>query len=95
MKFLKWLGLTIIGFFLFLSLSAFGVAFTANSTVLNPHFVASEINNFPFASWANQLIDENNNADMPPEFKTAIAQTISDLEPQIKKDLGIAASRSI
>ena len=36
MKFLKGLGLTLLGFLLFLSLSIFSLAFLLNSTILNP-----------------------------------------------------------
>jgi hypothetical protein len=88
MKFLKWLGLTIIGLLLFLSLGVFGIAFSIKTTVLNSNFISSEINKFPLSTYTNQLVLQDNTAGTDTEIKAALVKTISDQEPQIKNDLG-------
>jgi hypothetical protein len=87
MKFLKGLALAILGFLLFLSLSVFGLALTLNQTILNPDFVASEVNKLDIPSLAGEFLSEQ----IPPEGQEFIGEvlddTIADLEPWIKEQV--------
>ena len=55
MKVLKGLGAGILGFFLFLSLSVFALAFTMHTTVLNPDFVATQVDRADLPALAREL----------------------------------------
>jgi hypothetical protein len=85
MKFLKGLGLAILGFLLFWSLSVFGLVLTLNQTILNPDFVVSQVNKLDIASIAGDMLGEQ----MPPEAEEfmvgVVNDTIADLEPWIKE----------
>jgi hypothetical protein len=89
MKFLKGLGLTVLGFLLFLSLSSFGLMFTINQTILNPDFTASQIDRLDTASLAGDIVRDQilSQATIPPTppleelIMGAVDETITDLEP--------------
>lgn len=84
MKFLKGLALSLLISLLFLSISAFGLAFTLNHTILNPDFVVSQIDKLDVASLAKEQIQ------IPPEAQfvsEAIDDTIADLEPWMKEQV--------
>jgi hypothetical protein len=84
MKFLKGLGLAILGFLLFWSLSVFGLVLMINQTILNPDFVVSQVNKLDIASIAGDMLGEQ----MPQgqEFLAEVVNdTIADLEPWIKE----------
>ncbi|MBA7698008.1 hypothetical protein ES703_106682 [subsurface metagenome] len=84
MKFLKGLALSLLNFFLFLSLSIFALAFMLNNTILTPDFVVSQIGKLDVASLIKEQIQ------IPPEAQFmagAIDDTITDLEPWIKEQV--------
>ncbi len=82
MKFLKGLALSLLGLLLFLSLSAFGLAFTVNSTLLNPSFVTYEVNRLNLSSLAGDVI-KTQVGGLPSGLSAILADT--RLEPQIKE----------
>lgn len=94
MKFLKGLGLAILSFLLFWSLSVFGLVLTLNQTILNPDFVVSQVDRLDIASIAGDMLSEQ----MPQgrEFLDDVVlvdvvlvdvvdDTIADLEPWMKE----------
>lgn len=84
---LKQLAVGVLSFFLFLSLSIFGVALMLNTTILNPDFVTSELDKLDVSSLVEEIIIEH-----PPEeeLETALINTITELEPSVKEQLGAA-----
>ncbi len=96
MKFLKGLALSLLGFLLFLSLSIFGLALMLNYTILDPNFIAAELNRLDTALLARELITPQ----LPQELKDrqflteALDNTIADLEPWIKEQVSIATYSS-
>jgi len=87
MKFLKGLALAILGFLLFLSLSVFGLALMLNQTILNPDFVASEVNKLDISSLAGELLIEQIPQAGEAYMAEAVNDTIADLEPWIKEQV--------
>ncbi len=87
MKFLKGLALAILGFLLFLSLSVFGLALMLNQTILNPGFVASEVNKLDISSLAGELLSETIPQAGEAYMAEAVNDTIADLEPWIKEQV--------
>ena len=85
MKFLKGLALAILGFLLFLSLSVFGLALMLNQTILNPGFVASEVNKLDISSLAEEFLIEQIPQAGEEFMAEAVNDTIADLEPWIKE----------
>ena len=89
MKFLKGLALYLLGFLLFLSLSAFGFAFMLNNTILNPDFVVSELDRLDIPSLASEALSEQ--IPQEGEFMAEVLDdTIADLEPWIKEQVSTA-----
>ncbi len=84
MKFLKGLALSLLSFFLFLSLTTFGLVFVLNSTVLNPDFITSELESLDISSLAEEILSEQTHEE---EFGTALVNTITKLEPSIKEQV--------
>ncbi len=77
---LRNLALVFLSFFLFLSLSVFGLAFMLNRTALNPNFVTSELDKLDFSLLAEDLISEQAPAEgLPEEFETALINIITKL----------------
>ncbi len=97
MQFLKGLAIGLLSFLLFLSLTVLGLAITLNYTILNPDFVASQIDELDIASLMKEQLDEldidslmEEQLQLPfdTEFITvAIDDTITDLEPWMKEQL--------
>jgi hypothetical protein len=90
MKFLKGFGLAILSLLLFLSLSVFGMAFMLKSTLLNPHFVAAEVDRIDVPALTRELTEtsfDQGSSVEEPFFKDALYQAVSDLEPQLKEQL--------
>ena len=85
MNLLKGLALGILSFLLVLSLSIFGAAFLVNQTILNPGFIASEINRLDVSLLAEELLSEY----IPEEELVAevLSDTITDLEPWIQQQV--------
>lgn len=86
MKILKGLALSLLGFLLFLSLSAFGFAFMLNNTILNPDFVVSELEELDISALAREALSAQ--IPLEGEFITEILDDIiADYEPWIKEQL--------
>ncbi|MFC1942645.1 hypothetical protein ACFLWU_05455 [Chloroflexota bacterium] len=93
MKVLKGFGVGILSFILFLSLSIFGIAFLLNSTVLNPVFVATEIEKIDMSPLIIEIAEEQIGDQLPEEalfVKEAIYEVISEQEPQLKEQINTA-----
>ncbi len=91
MTFLKNLSLSLLSFLLFLSLSIFGLAFMLNNTLLNPDFIASELNKLDLSALVGEVTSEQTTGGwFPEEFKVALIDTVAELEPLVKEQLGIA-----
>ncbi|MBI2852090.1 MAG: hypothetical protein HYX84_03175 [Chloroflexi bacterium] len=91
MKFLKRLAISILAFFLTLFLIIFGLAFTINSTVLNPAFINRQIAELDISTLLNELTEQMSgaSADGPsPEMTAAVTDTIAEVEPLLKERLG-------
>lgn len=81
--------LVILGLFLSLSLLVFGIALTLHLSVLNPDFVAENVERLDIASLTDEIITEQ----IPPEaadfmgesLDTVLGDTIADLEPWMKE----------
>lgn len=89
MPFLKNLSLSILSFFLFLSLTVFGVAFAIKNTVLNPDFVTAEINSLDVAELLDEMVEIEPSAEMSGAYEYALA-TLPDIEPLVKAELSTA-----
>jgi hypothetical protein len=92
MKILKWILISILSFILFLSLISFGLAYTIKATVLNPQFIPEEIDKLPLSTIENQFAGQEFQ-DLRPEVRTAINQTVKDMEPQLKQATGAAIAQ--
>jgi len=93
MKVLKGFGLVILSFLLFLSLSVFGIAFMINSTLLNPDFVAAEVDKIDVSALVIELTEEQIGEQLPEEalfLKEAFYEVISDHEPWLKEQVNAA-----
>ncbi len=91
MKILKVVALFLLGLLLFLSLSAFGLAFTLNGTVLNSRFVNSELNKLHLSSLAGELLSQQTTTEgLPPEARTAVINAITRVEPALKQQIALA-----
>lgn len=88
MKIVKGLALSLLSFLLFLSLSIFGLAFMLNSTVLNPRFITSELDRLDIPAVAEELFSKQTpGEEFPVEFRTALVNTITKLEPLVKEQI--------
>jgi hypothetical protein len=89
-KFLKGLGTFLCSFLLFLSLSVFSVAFLLHSTLLNPDFVASQVDKIDISALARDIAEKQINEQLPEEaqfLKDVTFDVINNQEPWIKKQL--------
>ena len=88
MKILKGVLLSLFGFLLFLSLSIFSLAFTLNSTILDPEFITSELDKLDISATVAELFSEPTpGEEFPEEFRTALLNTITSLEPSVKAQI--------
>ncbi len=90
MQFLKGLALSLLSFLLFLSLGVFGMVFMLNNTLLNPDFVASEVDKIPVSSLIRELTEEQISQQLPQEWlflKETMYNVISDQEPWLKEQV--------
>ncbi len=96
MNVVKGLALSLLGFLLFLSLSAFGVMFMLNSTVLNPDFMVRELDRLDVHSLAREWLDEQiPQFEVPVPYEPYVAKimddtvddTLADLEPWIGREV--------
>ncbi|MFC1900588.1 hypothetical protein ACFLYN_03240 [Chloroflexota bacterium] len=84
MNVLKNLVVGILCFLLFLSLSIFGIAYTINSTLLNPDFISNEIDRIPVSSLVQEFVQIESPPEMP-ELEETVHATIEALEPVVKE----------
>lgn len=88
MNVLKGLAVILLSFLLFLSLFVFGIAFTVNSTVLNPDFVADEVDNIDVSALVRELTEDQLNELLPQDtllLKETIYSFITNQEPWLKE----------
>ena len=93
MNVLKGLLLSLLSFLLFLSLAVFGIAFTLNSTLLNPEFVSAEVDKLDLSVIIRELTEEEIDEQIPEEMwflKEELYNVISDLEPALKEQADAA-----
>jgi hypothetical protein len=91
MKVLKGCALAFLSFILFLSLCIFGIAFTVNQVVLNPHTIEKILNDVDFSQIIQETISEQNTGEgSSAELQTALIATLKKMEPVIKQRIGIA-----
>jgi hypothetical protein len=89
-KFLKGLGTFFCSFLLFLSLSIFSVAFLLHSTLLNPDFVASQVDKIDISALARDIAEKQIDEQLPEEaeiLKDVTFDILNQQEPWIKKQL--------
>ena len=100
MKFLKGLALGLLALLLSLSLAVFGLAFTVNSTILNPGFIRTEIEELDMSALVRDLAVQpsngpQDNGGIPAEeIGKAVTDTATQLEPLLKERV-TAATDSI
>ena len=100
MKFLKGLALGLLGLILSLSLAVFGLAFTINSTVLNPGFIRTEIEELDISALVGEVVSQPSGQPQGGEeitsqaMTTAVTDTVTQLEPLLKERI-TAATDSI
>jgi hypothetical protein len=87
MRGLKIAGLVILSLILFISLIAFGLAFSINRTVLNPDFVITEGEKLEIATLAGEAMSQALPEALSGEALDSLIETITTLEPQLKGKL--------
>jgi len=87
MRGLKIAGLIILSFILFISLIAFGLAFSLNRTVLNPDFVTAEGDKLEIAPLASEAMSQMLPGELSEEDLDSLTETITTLEPRLKDEL--------
>jgi len=93
MNVLKGFATGILSLLLFLSLSAFGIAFMINSTLLNPDFVAAEVDKVDISEVTREIAEEQIGGQLPEELsflKETVYDVISDQEPWLKEQINTA-----
>jgi len=84
---LKIAGLIILSFILFISLIAFGLAFSLNRTALNPDFVTAEGDRLEIAPLAGEAMSQMLQVEFSEEALGSLTGTITALEPRLKNEL--------
>ena len=87
MRGLKIAGLIILSFILFISLIAFGLAFSLNRTALNPDFVTAEGDRLEIAPLASEAMSQMLQVELSEEALGSLTETITTLEPRLKDKL--------
>jgi len=93
MNFLRGLGTFLLSFLLFLSLTVFGIAFLLHGTLLNPDFVAAQVDRIDVSELAHDFTEEKIIGELPDEahfIQDAIYDVIDDQEPWLKEQLRYA-----
>jgi hypothetical protein len=84
---LKAISTAILGVLLFLSLAVFGIAFTLNSTLLNPDFVAGQVDKIDVSDLVEEFAEEQIADQVPEEVEfltDVIYDVIDEEEPWIR-----------
>jgi len=87
MRGLKIAGLIILSFILFISLIAFGLAFSLNRTALNPDYVTAEGDKLEVATLAGEAMSQALQGELSEEALGSLTETITTLEPRLKDEL--------
>lgn len=87
MRGLKIAGLVILSLILFISLIAFGLAFSLNRTVLNPDFVIAEGERLEIAALAGEAMSQALPEELSEETLDSLTEAITMLEPLLKDEL--------
>jgi len=90
---LKGLGTAILSLLLFLSLTVFGIAFTLNSTLLNPDFVIAQVDKIDVSDVAREFAEEEIVDQVPDEVDflvDVIYDVIDEQEPWLKEQANTA-----
>ena len=91
MKFLKGCVLVLLSIILFLMLVIFGVAYTVNQVVLNPHNIENVLDDINFTQIIQDTINnQTSSSNLSPELQTALVNAFSKVEPVIKARVDIA-----
>ena len=92
MNALKNAGLVSLIILLSLSLVVFGLAFMLDRTVLNPDFLIAEIDKVDVAAVVEDTLSEEMGSEdeFMASFAPALLDTISELEPMVKEQVGAA-----
>ncbi|RJQ40866.1 MAG: hypothetical protein C4555_00835 [Dehalococcoidia bacterium] len=89
MKFLKGLAITLAGFLLFVSLSAWSTVFMLKQTLANPQFVAGEINKLDTAQLGKEMVGDQIKAQLPADLNLtgAVDEVFDEMAPWFKQRL--------
>ena len=87
MRALRTAGLVIFSLILFISLTAFGLAFWLDRTVLNPGFVTAEGEKLEMAAIASEAMSRELSAGLSEEDIDSLVEAIAALEPHLKAEL--------
>ena len=93
MNFLKGLLATLLTFFLFLSLAAFGTLFALRSTLLDPDFVVAQVEKLDVAALAEEMTEIQMSGQVSAEvsfLEEALYNAIARNEPQLKEQASAA-----
>lgn len=93
MKVLQRLGTGILSFLLLVSLSVFGIAFSLNSTLLQPDFVVEQVDKLDMAAVASDYAEDFIENEQPQEaefLKEAVHRVATDQEPWLTEQFSIA-----
>jgi len=93
MNALKRLGTGILSFLLLVSLSVFGMAFFINATVLQPDFVAGQVDKLDMTAVASDFSEDFIETERPQEaefLRAAVSRVADDQEPWLKEQINIA-----
>jgi hypothetical protein len=89
MKVFKVIILVILGILLSLSLLVFGLALTLNQSVLNPDFIAKQVEKLDIAALADEIVTEQVPSEaaefMGESLDEVLGNTIADIEPWMKE----------
>jgi len=87
MRGLKIAGLVILSLIIFISLIAFGLAFSLNRTVLNPDFVITEGEKLEIAALVGEAMSQALPEELSEEALDSLTEAINTLEPLLKDEL--------
>ena len=94
MAVLKGFALALLSVLLFMAVLVFGVAFTVNSTALNPRFIAAQVDRLDISALAQEELAPTAEMTVSPELAAAIATAASRLEADLKTQVN-AATRGV
>jgi hypothetical protein len=93
MTVIKGLGTAILSFLLFISLTVFGISFTLQSTLLNPDFVAEQVDKLEITDLVREFADEEIVENLPEEIDflaDIVYDVLEEYEPWLKEQINNA-----